>query len=563
MSSLSGARWEIRPRASKALFDEMADVPPLALQVLHNRGYDSASKIREFLDGPAPPHDPYLLDGMDAAVARLLMAAQKHERVCVYADYDVDGVSSAALLLEALEMLGCQAFAYIPDRLSEGYGLNAEAIDAIHADTAHLIVTADCGTNNHAEIARAVSHGMDVIVTDHHIGDGAASGALAVLNPNRPSGGYPFGGLAGVGVAYKLVQALAEELPERLPCPEELLDLVALGTVADIVPIVDENRGFVSEGLRALRATHRPGLRALGEIARRPLKQADANAISFGYAPRLNAAGRLAHARLALELLRATHPVRAEELARQLDDLNTERRQLTADVVDDVQRNLPPERSFVFAVSADYPAGIVGLAASKLADQTGTPAFVATWVDGRIRGSARAPAGVHLSDLLRGHAELLESWGGHAAAAGFTLHPDRLEELRTALERDLARVEVRAALAPSIQADCRLYPRSITWDTYQLLESLGPYGESHQQPRFVVENVSVGQTRVVGNDHLAMRFTELEPEIDSIWFGAAAFAEQLRPGRRVDAAFRLNLRSFRGSSHVQMLIDDIRLPSSN
>ncbi len=558
VSSLTGAVWDIRRRAPQELFARLGDIPPLAVQLLHNRGYSDDTAIREFLDGPLPPHDPYLLDGMDAAVTRVAQALERGERVHVYGDYDVDGVTGTALLVETFAMLGIEATPYIPERLTEGYGLNGDAIDAIGAQGPGLMVTVDCGTGSADLIARAKAHGVDTIVTDHHLGDGADSGAVAVLNPNQPGCAYPFGGLAGVGVAYKLVQALAEELPERLPYPEEFLDLVALGTVADLAPLRDENRAFVAEGLDVLRRTQRRGLRALGEIARRPITRIDATDIAFGYAPRLNAAGRLARADLALRLLQADQSVEAESVAHELDNLNIERRRLTQLVVDAAASQIDPAEPLVFAIGEEFSLGVVGLAASRLVEHTGLPAFVGTSVNGMVRGSARAPADVPLSDILGTQADLLDAWGGHARAAGFSVRPERVDELRAGLARELVRAGVEAPAQPRLDADCRVYPRTVTWETYEMTRKLGPFGEAHGEPRFVVENIAIDGTRVVGSTHLALRFAELGADVEGIWFGQADLREALPPGRRCDAAFRLNLRTFGGETRLQMLIDDIR-----
>ena len=559
MSSLTGAVWDIRRRAPKELFARLGDVPPLAVQLLHNRGYGDEAAIREFLEGPLPPHDPYLLDGMDAAVTRVAQALAQGERVYVYGDYDVDGVTGTALLLETFEMLGAAATPYIPERLTEGYGLNHDAIDAIGAQGPGLMVTVDCGIGSADVIARARSHGIETIVTDHHIGDGADSGAAAVLNPNQPGGAYPFPGLSGVGVAYKLVQALAEEMPERLPYPEEFLDLVALGTVADMAPIRDENRTFVAEGLEGAAPNPTPwAAHALGEVARRPVSRIDAADIAFGYAPRLNAAGRLARADLALQLLQARQPVEAESVAHELDNLNIERRRLTQLVIDAAAAQIDPAEPLVFAIGDEFPLGVVGLAAGRLVEQTGLPAFVGAHVNGVVRGSARAPEGVALSDVLGTQAEVLDAWGGHTQAAGFTVRPERVDELRDGLARELERAGVKAPAEPRLDADCRVYPRTVTWETYEVTQQLGPFGEAHAEPRFVVENIAIDETRVVGSTHLALRFAELGADVEGIWFGQADLRAALPPGRRCDAAFRLNLRTFNGETRLQMLIDDIR-----
>jgi len=559
VTSLSGLEWSVQRRGPRALFDALPDVPALAVQILHNRGVTTPEGILEFVEGPLPPHDPYLLDGMEAAVQRLARAARTRERICVYTDFDVDGVASAAVLVEAFARIGCRAFAYIPERVAEGYGLNAAAIDTVKADGATLLVTADCGASSAVEIAHAAASGLDVIVTDHHHADGTTTAALATLNPNRPGAGYPFAGLAGVGVAYKLVQALAEEFSERLPSPEDLLDLVALGTVADQAPMRDENRTLVAHGLEVLRQSPRPGLQALAGVTGRPLAEADVESIGYAYAPRLNAAGRLAHAHVALELLQSEHPIRAEELAQQLDTLNHERRQLTEDVVAHARAQVDAASGLAFAVGDDYAPGITGLAAARLAAETGLPAFVGTVRNGVVRGSARAPVGVHLAELLGRYANLLIQFGGHARAAGFTVARANVAPLRTALAAELSRPDLRARLGPKLLVDCRLYPATVSWETYQTIAALGPYGESHEPPRFAVENVAVDQARAVGQRHVALQFAELGAEVDAIWFGAGDARAQLTPGRRVDVAFRLGVRVFRGAERLQLLVDDICL----
>lgn len=556
--SLTGAVWDVAPRAPAALFAALDELPPLVIQVLHNRGHDTAEKLHEFMLGPLPPHDPYLLDEMHLAVARIAQAMHQRERVCIYGDYDVDGVSATAMLLETSEALGLDAFPYIPERLTEGYGLNAGAIDAIAKEGAQLVVTADCGATAHDEIDRAAAAGLDVIVTDHHPTDARPARAVALVNPNAPGCGYPFGGLSGVGVAYKLVQALADEFPEQLPDPERFLDLVALGTVADVAPIRDENRAYVMEGLEWMRASPRPGLRALAEAARRAPEAIKSDDIAFALAPRLNAAGRLASPQLALELLQARHPVRAEEIASELNELNAERRRLTQDVVD-AAREMVTGSPVIFAADPGFAPGVVGLAASRLCEEFGAPAFIGAEVDGLVHGSARAPDGFNLRDLLRRQTDWLEAWGGHAGAAGFSVLPHNVAALQRGLAQHLDRLGAPDFIGPRLRADGRVYPRTISWETYQALELLGPWGQEHEEPRLVVENVRIQNTRLVGEDHVALRFEELARNVEAIWFRHGDQQAALGRGRCVDVAFRLGLRSFRGETRLQMLVDDIRL----
>jgi len=379
-----------------------------------------------------------------------------------------------------------------------------------------------------------------------------------LLNPNALGSGYPFGGLSGVGVAYKLVQALADEFPEQLPDPERFLDLVALGTVADVAPIRDENRAYVLEGLEWMRASLRPGLRALAEVARRAPESIKSDDIAFALAPRLNAAGRLASPQLALELLQAKHPVRAEEIAHELNELNAERRRLTEDVVD-AARAMVNGSPVIFAADPGFAPGVVGLAASRLCEEFGAPAFIGAEIDGLVHGSARAPDGFNLRNLLERQGDWLEGWGGHASAAGFSVLPHNVDDLCRGLARDLDKLDLPRLTGPRIRADGRVYPRTISWETYQALESLGPWGQEHEEPRLVVENVRIQNTRLVGEDHVALRFEELARNVEAIWFRHGEQQVALGRGRCVDVAFRLGLRSYRGETRLQMLVDDIRL----
>lgn len=558
--SINGAMWRIARRAPADLFEELPDLPPLVVQVLHNRGLTSVESVCDFVKGPPLPHDPYLIDEMDVAVERVARAVRKRERICVYGDYDVDGVSSTAMLLEVATLLGLDAFPYIPKRLT-GYGLTTEAIDVIASKRAELIITADCGSTAHEEIAYAANHGIDVLVTDHHLMHARPEQAIALLNPNAPGGCYPFTGLSGVGVAYKLVQALADEFAEEIPYPESFLDLVALGTIADVVPIRDENRAFVVAGLEIIRSSPRLGLSALGAASGRPIESITVEGIAFGLAPRLNAAGRLAHAGLALELLLVSHTARADELARELDALNVERQRMTEEAVVEARSQFTGG-NVVFAISENIVPGIAGLAAARISSEFGVLAFMGTEIDGVVRGSARSPQGIHLAEILGRHAHLFERWGGHAAAAGFSLLPGNVEVFREAIVRELAASDLADLFGPRVVADGRVFPRTIAWDTYRALEVLAPWGHAHERPRFVVENVRIGEVRLVGANHLALRFTEVDRDVEAIWFRSGDKRDRLERSQYVDVAFRLDVNEYRGRSRLQMLVDDVRLRSS-
>ena len=557
VQGFSGALWHVARRAPPELFSALEELPPLVVQVLHNRGHAEVERIREFFNEPLLPHDPFLMRDMDKAVSRVSQAVRDGERVCIYGDYDVDGISATAMLVETAILLGIDVCSYIPDRVEEGYGLNTEAVEKIVKDGVALIITADCGTTADEEVACAADAGIEVIVTDHHHADAVPSRATAVLNPNSPDSDYPFTGLSGVGVAYKFVQALAEEYPEKLPYPETFLDLVALGTIADVVPLRDENRGFVIDGLEVLRQGQRAGLRAIGAVAQRPIETVTSSDIGFGIAPRLNAAGRIAHAQLAFDLLREESTSRAEQMANDLDALNTERRQLTEDAVS-VARQEVGDDPAVFSVSEKFSPGVVGLAASRLSEEFGVPAFVGTLVDGLVRGSARSPQGFHLAQFLGRHAELLETWGGHARAAGFTVQPVNVPKMRAALVKECRELEGDVFVGPQLHADGRVFPGTISSQTFQDLDQLAPWGEGHDQPCLVVENVCVQTARLVGANHLLLTFREVAKDIRAIWFQSGQHQADMTPGVCVDVAFRLDLNVYRGETRLQMVVDDVR-----
>ena len=391
--SITGRRWEISKRAPKAIFSENADLPPLAVQLLHNRSYTNREDIESVVSGSEPPHDPFLMSGMDAAVERILRALRSREAICVYADYDADGVSGAAVLISALRLLGVDPRYYFPRRLEEGYGLNERAIRAIRKAGASVLISTDCGANAVSEIALAAELGLDVIVTDHHVVNTDLPGAAAAINPHHPGEPYPFADLAGVGVAYKLAEAvlLEAEIETNLDA-ESLLDFVALGTVADVVPLRGENRWLVRRGLNEINQSPRTGMRALIDAARLEPGAVTSTDIAFRLGPRINAAGRMRDAGIALDLLLETDADRAAERAAVLDDLNRQRQLTTEDVLDAIS-NIRSQAGPILAHGADWPLGVLGLVAGRLTSETGRPAFVSSAQAGEARGFGPRPRG--------------------------------------------------------------------------------------------------------------------------------------------------------------------------
>ncbi len=557
--SLSGRRWRIAPRLSPEDLGAVTDLPPLAVQLLHNRGLRDADAIGEFIAGGLPPHDPFLMDGMEAAAARLLRAVAAGERVCIYSDYDADGVTSCSVLTLALHSLGLDPTAYFPDRRREGYGLNQAAIAAIAAEGVNLLISTDCGANAVAEVESALAAGMDVIVTDHHTVVTELPAAAIALNPHNPGEGYPFPDLAGVGVAYKLAEAvlMEAESPEAIEA-ESLLDLVALGTVADVVPLRDENRLFVLEGLQRMNAGSRPAMKALINAAR--LTPGDITSTDLGYrlGPRINAAGRMDDARIAYRLLTGDDPVANDRLALELEELNRRRQQATKDVLAAAQE-FATANGPVFAYGDDWHPGVIGLVAGRLAEASGRPAFVASVRDGVAQGSARSPEGFSVVAALSACHVILDRHGGHPRAGGFTLAGDRLEEFATALREQWSAAGAPTA-RPAVEADCRLRPESITWDTLQLVQDLEPYGQGFPAPLFAASGLRLVERHTVGGDHSHLRpvFAGLTADLSAIWFGGGAHVGALQPGHDYDVAFRLARSIYQGQTRLDMLIEDVR-----
>ncbi len=557
--SVSGRRWRIARRLSPESFASLNELPPLAVQLLHNRGLREPAEVNEFLSGGQPPNDPFLMSGMEAATARILRAVKNRERVCIYADYDADGVSACSVLTLTLRSLGLDPEVYFPDRMTEGYGLNEEAVVGIAARGTDLLISTDCGANAVVEVGAALGRGMDVIVTDHHTVMDDLPAAATALNPRNPGEPYPFPDLAGVGVAYKLAEAvLLEAQSPGVIEAESLLDLVALGTVADVVPLRDENRYFVVEGLRRMNREPRPAMEALIRVSRLASAEVVSTDLGFRLGPRINAAGRMDDARIAHGLLTGVDEQEIGRLAQRLEELNRLRQAALREVLESAREFVDGDGP-VFAYGDDWHPGVVGLVAGRLAEATGRPAFVASVRGETAQGSARAGEGFNVVEALAACGHLLERHGGHARAGGFTVARGRIDELREAIRarwEAVAGKQERAAL----DADCRLRAESINWDTWQLVQDLEPYGEGFRAPVFAVEGLRLADRRTVGSDHSHLRpeFEGLGADVSAIWFGGGGHATELKPGDRYDVCFRIGKSVYQGESRLDMLIEDVR-----
>ncbi len=549
-------RWRGRARPDTI---PAGNWPEIVGRLLALRGVTDADAAQAFLGAPEEQPDAYALPALDIAIERLLRAIGQQETVAIFGDFDVDGVTSAAQLTQAIAALGGVPVPYVPDRFSEGYGLNIAAIERLRADGATLLVTADCGTSSIVEVARAREIGMDVIILDHHTVPPILPDATALVNPKLP-GARPGGmlELATAGLAFHVASALHEAAGRPFDA-SAYLDLAAMGTVCDMAPLADENRRLMRAGLPALARTRRPGLRALMDISRVDTASVTAEDIGYRLGPRLNAAGRIAHAKLALELLMTGDEERGHALAFRLDELNRERQQRTADAVALAQHMMgnaePPP--LIMIGHADFSSGIVGLIASKLVNVYGRPSIVYELGAETSRASCRSIEGFHITDALRENASLFVRFGGHRAAAGFTAENRHLDEIRERMIDAAARDLAGRELAPVLEIDCNLPLRSLRGDEIRWLSKIGPFGIGNPTPAFLARDVSVVETRWVGDGekHRRLRLRD-----GKITWSAIAFDQgeiELAADDRIDVVYSVEARG--ANAPIELRIEDMRL----
>lgn len=557
-------QWNIcAPRAEACQALTASGIPPLPAAVLCARGLDTPEKAWTFLDDREELlHDPFLLKDMDRAVARIRRALEEREIIAVYGDYDVDGITSTCLLTDYLRRQGAHVISYIPDRIGEGYGLSSQAVELLHKQGVTLIITVDCGITAVAETVRAAELGIDVVITDHHECKEALPAAAAVVNPHRVDCQYPFPCLAGVGVAFKLVLALDGPEHQRALLAE-YADLTAIGTVADVMQLTGENRAIVRLGLEALAHTRRPGLRALIREAGAEGKPLTATTIGYTLAPRINASGRMGCAALAGELLLTGDPARAEELARELCALNRERQAIEGEIFSQCVAWLDREggsRPVIVLASEGWHQGVVGIVASRLAEKYSCPAFMICLQDGKGKGSCRSFGGFNLFAALEQCAELLEDFGGHELAAGFTISEEHIDAFRARMEAAVLERTGGAEMVSVLQADARIDdPGLLSQEGVESLSLLEPFGAGNPKPVFVLPGATIlSMFEVGGGRHLKLRLRYQGAAFDAIFFSATAGQLGLGPGDRVDAAFTPQINEFRGARSVQLQICDLQ-----
>lgn len=578
-------RWIIAPRAPESHLARFPHISPFIVQLLYNRGVTDRDDVEAFLRGETRPDNPFRLQGMTDAVTRIRQAIRRDELIAVYGDFDADGVTATALVVQTLAALGARVRPYIPHRVDEGYGLNNNALAELASAGHSLIITVDCGIRSVGEVAFANSLGLNMIITDHHSLGAELPPALAAINPKRADSVYPFRDLAGVGIAYKLAQALLrshQQVPVRPGVTvdleeSDLLDLVALGTVADLAPLLGENRALVQRGLERLNDPKRPGLQALMTQAGVEPGQVTSTTIGYVLGPRLNAAGRLDSALLSYELLQTDDVFKATDLAVQLDHLNRQRQELTMQALEMAQAQIEAEENgatgnqFMFlAASPEFRSGIVGLVAGRLVEQYYRPTLVVEIGEHESRGSARSIAEFDITAALDrcAQAGLLVRHGGHRSAAGFTVETHKLAPLKEMLQ-SIAVEELQGEdLRPALTVDVELPLGDLDWATAGLLQELEPTGYANPQPQFLSRNLRVRSARQVGRDGSHLKLTVSDPEAgprrEIVW-DAIAFNQGRWYGQMpsyVDLVYALEENIWNGERRLQLVVSDLRAASA-
>ncbi len=559
------ARWirpSVEPAAAERLERELG-VTPLVARLLAARGISEPEEADRFLRPHLSQlHDPYRMRGMRAAVDRLSAACARAEKILIYGDYDADGTTAVVLLRKAIEMAGGQADFHLPHRVKDGYGMREEVIERAARDGVRVIVSVDTGITAGKVVGRANDLGIDSIITDHHLPDGAAPPALAVLNPNQPGCGYPDKNLSGAGVAFKLAQALLGSLgwePGRLDkVLRSILRIAVIGTVADVVPLMGENRIIVKFGLEGLRRPVNPGLRALlASAGFSPGQAPKAGGVSFRLAPRLNAAGRMDTAADVIELFTVTAFDRAVELAARLDRLNTERQQAEAAILAETLETLPeaPEAAFLVPAGQGWHRGVIGIVAARLVERFHRPAAVVSIdpVEGVAHGSGRSIRAFHLHEALESMKDLFLGFGGHRQAAGFSLRADRVDELRRRLEAFAAARLTAEDFIPEVRIDADLPLAGISDETMAALAQLEPHGFGNPEPVFAAGPLRVSsEPRVLKEKHLGLALWQGGRILRAVGWRMAERAAALRPGALVAAAFTIQPDDYAGGWQLEL-----------
>ena len=555
--------WEVLPSISKAFKNKFPEMNPVILQLLTNRGIKTQKKIDEFLqpDYSQDIHDPYLLKDMKKAVKRIYQAVKNKEKVVICGDYDTDGVTSSAILFEIFKKIGMEDLqVYIPDRQLDGYGLNEKAIKNFIKQKVNLIVTCDCGVSNIEEIDLANKSNIDVIVTDHHREPTELPNSFAIINPQLAREKYPFRSLAGVGVAFKLIQGLLRDkncsLPDKEATEKWLLDLVALGTIADFMPLLEENRILSKYGLVVLNKTRNLGLQSLIKFSSLETGSLSSRNVSYQLSPRINAAGRMNQATDALNLFLSENQVDADKHAQHLNLLNTQRQKITEKIFKSIKVN--EKDRIIVVLGDDWPGGILGLVSNKLVDAFSRPALVLTKKEDSISGSGRSIEGFDLFSFLKGEDKYFKGFGGHSGAVGFTLKEiDCFDNFKKRILEKGKKALDSSVLIPKLSVDVEIDLTDINWNLYEELIKFEPFGCENPQPNLLVKNVVLEKIQAVGKNDKHYRLF-IEGGRKMIYFNSSSVMINFKTGEKIDIVFNLEINQWNGSQELQMKVIGIK-----
>lgn len=554
---MNRCRWQMPPSAEQLA--GVGDIPPLMAQLLYNRGIADPAQVEAFLAADERLlGDPFLLPDMEKAVARTYRALLSGETIAIYGDFDADGITATALLTQGLSSLGGRAIPYIPHRIEEGYGLNHAALESLCKEGVTLVITVDCGISAAPEVERAQSRGLDIVITDHHTVPQKMPPALATVDPKRADSLYPFPDLAGVGVAFKLLQGLLRSIGKERDL-DQLLDLVALGTVADMAPLLGENRYLVKRGLEVLNSANRLGLSEMMRCAGRSLGSIDPQTISWILGPRLNAAGRLDHAIISYDLLSTSSPEEAQRLANSLERKNAERQRLSEMVLAKAREKLiavGTDSPLLMVGSEDYPSGVVGVVAGRLVEEFYRPIVVFELGKELSRGSARSIPEFDIIAALTQCSDLLSRFGGHPMAAGFTVPTENLIHLQERLAEIAASQLAKLDLRPLITIDAELPLSSLQGRAFHMMQQLAPFGCANPLPTFLSRGVKVMEYRSVGagGQHLRLKLREGNVTWDGVAFRMGHLIDEGTP--HLDIVYNLEVDRWRGEEMLQLNILD-------
>lgn len=542
-------------------------IPQVISTILLNRGIDEENIPAFLKKSMADIVNPKLMLDMDKATERIRSAIANKEKIAVYGDYDVDGITSTALLYEFLHSLGADVQYYIPDRKGEGYGINIMAVNKLFKQGIKLMITVDCGITAIGEVEFAKLQGMDVIITDHHTcKDRLPSAAAAILNPKRPDCEYPFDSLAGVGVAFKLILALAMEdgLSTR-EVFEKYVDIATLGTIADVVPLVGENRIIADKGLTALKTSKRAGIQAIMEVAGVTDKEITSSTIAFAIAPRLNAAGRLGTATTAVELLLTQDENNARKIALTLDEENKERQLTERQIFNEAAEMIASDTNFgkkkiIVLAKEGWHNGVIGIVASRLCDIYYKPCILISHSNGVGKGSGRSIKNFNLFDALSHCEKHLTDFGGHAVAAGLNVNMSDFDTFVKEINKYADSVLTERDMIPSIDIDCPLSERYVTLENAKMLRNLEPFGMGNEKPVFSISGAEVMNIAAVGvdNKHLRIRINKNNKIINGIGFNMGNFISFVNQGDIIDIAFQMDINNYQGNESVQLILKDIK-----